>query len=244
MEDTRLTCSIQIMAPKLITLVRHGEGHHNVGPKYHLHDPYLTELGESQCRLLWGKFPQEPTPTLIVSSPLKRTLQTTIIGFTPFISSGKTPVIVMAELQETSSMPCDTGSPSEDLARDPALQLPGDAKPIDYSVLPGDWATKTGRWADDIGTLTSRATAVRRWLKDQHQEHIVCVLHGGFLHYLTEDWTGNGDFPGTGWRNTEFRQYVLDGETLVETAESRAGRTDKPLGNTEQMQFLESHPKN
>jgi len=215
------------MAPKLITLVRHGEAYHNVGEKYHLHDPYLTELGESQCRLMRGKFPQEPAPTLIVSSPLKRTLQTAIIGFAPFISSGKVPVTVMAELQETSKMPCDTGSPAEDLARDSALRLPGAAEPIDYSVLPGDWASKRGRWADSIEVLTNRAAAVRKWLKDQHQQHIVCVLHGGFLHYLTDDWAGNGDFPGTGWRNTEFRHYVLDGETLVETEESRAGRTNK-----------------
>lgn len=62
------------------------------------------------------------------------------------------------------------------------------------------------------------------------------------LHYLTEDWTGHGTLPGTGWTNTEFRTYVQDNTDnagLTETEESKQqhSHTEKPLGKTEQKQL-------
>lgn len=64
-----------------------------------------------------------------------------------------------------------------------------------------------------------------------------------FLHFLTEDWAGDGSPAGTGWANTEFRSYVFLEEeeggnaTIVETEESKARRVAHPLGQTELAEF-------
>ncbi|KAI5778396.1 histidine phosphatase superfamily [Geopyxis carbonaria] len=223
------------MAPKLITLVRHGQAHHNVDEKYHLRDPLLTPLGESQCRSLHTRFPSSPPIDLIATSPLKRTLQTSLLGFSDALAAG-TPLIALAELQETANLPCDTGSPAAELAAIPEFAH------IDFSGLPEDWTSKAGRWSAEPDALKKRATWVRRWLLEREEAHVVCVLHGGFLHHLTEDWTGHGVLPGTGWSNTEFRTYTFKegSDSLLETEESRRRRSDKPLGRTELKQVQET----
>lgn len=62
------------------------------------------------------------------------------------------------------------------------------------------------------------------------------------MHFLTEDWTGDGSAAGTGWENTEFRSYVFLEEsganaTIVETEESKARRVAHPPGQTELAEF-------
>ncbi|KAA8909674.1 histidine phosphatase superfamily [Sphaerosporella brunnea] len=236
------------MPPKLVTLVRHGQAEHNVDERYYLRDPYLTPLGEQQCMTLPARFPQEPAVDLLVTSPLKRTIQTTILGFPDPIAAG-VPVLALAELQETSEMPCDTGSDVSILQADPMLKATskGAKVHVDFSRIPPDWPSKTGFWSPEPDALRERARAVRKWLAERDEDHVVCVLHGGFLHYLTEDWTGSHDLPGTGWQNTEFRNYVFDPLeqlNLKETEESKARRVAAPLGKTEMRQFMESHTKN
>lgn len=224
------------MAPTLVTLVRHGQATHNVDFQQHLHDTYLTPLGESQCISLPSRFPPEPPVTLIISSPLKRTLQTTLIGFAPVVQRG-VEVVIVPEFQEASALPCDTGSDREVLEAEEIF------KGLDFSRLESGWNSKKGKWAPEPAALKERAKEARNFLKSLDTQHVVAVLHGAFLHYLTEDWAGDGLFPGTGWSNTEFRSYTFkedeegDNATLVETAESRARRTDHPLGNTEKREF-------
>lgn len=123
------------MPPTLVTLVRHGQAAHNVDFQHHLHDTYLTPLGESQCQSLPSRFPAEPPVTLLVSSPLKRTLQTTLIGFAPQVQSG-VKIEVVPEFQEASALPCDTGSPREVLEKEEAF------KGLDFSRLGEDWDSK------------------------------------------------------------------------------------------------------
>jgi broad specificity phosphatase PhoE len=254
------------MPPKLITLVRvippnpflcgsttnarpqHGQAEHNVDERYYLRDPYLTPLGEQQCMSLPQRFPPSPPVDLLVTSPLKRTIQTTILGFPGPIEAG-VPVTALAELQESSEMPCDTGTDVDILKADPMLKTTSEGAKvnIDFSHLPPDWNSKKGFWSPEPDALKERAKAVRKWLADRNEDHVVCVLHGGFLHYLTEDWTGHNDLPGTGWQNTEFRSYVFDPIEelkLKETDESKARRTEHSLGKTEMRQFMESHSKN
>jgi len=123
------------MAPRIITLVRHGQAYHNVDLKYHLPDPGLTPLGETQCHQLSKAFPSEPPVDLLVSSPLKRTIQTTLLGFKKQIENG-IKVELLAELQETTGKPCDTGSSRDDLEKEELF------KGLDFSGLPDDWNSK------------------------------------------------------------------------------------------------------
>ncbi|KAL9116489.1 MAG: hypothetical protein Q9187_006985 [Circinaria calcarea] len=150
----------------------------------------------------------------------------------------------MPELQETSNLPCDTGSSREVLEREF-----GD-KPVDFSLVHDDWNSNQGKFLPHAVAVEKRAEEVRQWLKARPEKEIVIVTHGGFLHYFTGDWSDSARFEGTGWSNTEFRSYQFSDETgddtsLVETKASRDGRrgTEKPLSKTEQMELRETTNK-
>ena len=169
---------------------------HNATGNYNLRDPYLTKLGEDQCLAIPERFPAQPPVELLATSPLRRTVQTMLLGFAAQVAAG-VPVVALAELQETSSMPCDTGSDAAELAADPRLAATatGASVVLDFSALPADWTSKAGRWAPAPGPLKARAQWVRRWLKDRPEAHVVVVLHAVFLRYVTDDWTGSKGPP-------------------------------------------------
>jgi len=64
--------------PVNIYLIRHGQAQHNVTQDHLIRDPLLTALGEKQARALHGTLPRMD---VIISSPLRRTLQTTLFAF-------------------------------------------------------------------------------------------------------------------------------------------------------------------
>jgi len=123
------------MAPRIITLVRHGEAQHIVTRNFLAPDTFLTPLGEAQCDELSRQFPSKPPVDLLVSSPLKRTIQTTLLGFKKQVERGVV-VELLAELQETSEKPCNTGSSRDVLEKEELFQG------LDFSGLPDDWTSK------------------------------------------------------------------------------------------------------
>lgn len=186
--------------PPIIHLVRHAQGLHNLqATNHYLHDPDLTELGEQQCIDLRKdeSFPHDKID-LIVSSPLKRTIRTALIAFGDTLKAKSMKIVCLQELQETSALPCDTGTPKDQ------LELEFKGQPVDFSRLDAGWDSKDGRWAPDTPAIEMRAREARIWLRDRPEKEIVCVTHGGFLHFLTEDWNEHDDFTGTGWANTEY----------------------------------------
>ncbi|KAL8998364.1 MAG: hypothetical protein Q9169_002577 [Polycauliona sp. 2 TL-2023] len=208
-----------------------------------MHDPALTPHGENQCLDLQSKFPYHDSINLLVCSPIQRTIQTTLLAFEPEISRG-VQCIALPEIQETSDLPCDTGSNVD------VLKEKFKSKPVDLSLLDEDWDSKKGRWAPDQDAIERRCREARQWLKARDEKAIVVVSHGGLLHYLTEDWAGSEKFQGTGWENTEFRSYCfVDGEnenaSMEETAESRQrrGNKDTPLTKEEKIQLRETATK-
>ncbi|KAL8763501.1 MAG: hypothetical protein Q9184_000713 [Pyrenodesmia sp. 2 TL-2023] len=216
-----------------------------------MHDPHLTPLGEQQCRELSNRFPYHDSVDLLVSSPLRRTIQTTLLSFTPEIARG-VKYFALPEIQETSDLPCDTGSSLSTLKQEFKDQR------VDLSLVPEDWDSKKGKWAAEQNTIEARCLEARKWLKARNESEIVIVAHGGLLHYLTEDWTASEKFQayyfcfvGTGWENTEFRSYrFVDGDdgtaSLEETDESRTRRNDKskPLTKEEKTQLRETTTQN
>ncbi|KAK4692386.1 hypothetical protein P7C71_g4807, partial [Lecanoromycetidae sp. Uapishka_2] len=231
------------MAP-IIHCVRHAQGYHNLSVENHcMPDPTLTAYGEEQCARLAHVFPYHKRVNLLVASPLRRTLYTTLYSFPSEIEKG-IPVIALPEAQETADVPCDTGSDVDILKK----EMKG--KPVDLSRVHEGWNSKTGRWAPTADKLEERARETRRWLKARKEKEIVLVTHGGFLHYFTEDWTDFKESLGTGWANVEFRSYQFvdekgDNASVVETKQSRELRrgTEKPLGKTERMELRETAKK-
>lgn len=207
------------MSP-LVYLIRHAEAEHNVEQQYYIRDPELTALGREQALALQAQFSQ--TPELLVTSPLKRAIETMLLAFTP----SKQQIVLMPELQEVSSMPCDTGSSVND------LQLWELTKTVDFSNLSPNWYIKKGMFASDIQSLRMRARGVRQWLQNRPERCIACITHGSFLRYITEESYDGSLIDIDRWDNTEVRAYEFHGMQLVETKESISKRRAYEFVNT------------
>jgi len=104
------------MTPK-VYLVRHAEAVHNMLDDCTIHDPRLTQSGRDAAAKLNRATEQniQQTAELIVTSPLTRALQTTIIGFPALRARLETQaepkgIIVLSRLQEADDNPCKFAS--------------------------------------------------------------------------------------------------------------------------------------
>jgi broad specificity phosphatase PhoE len=173
------------MAPT-IHLVRHAQGYHNIAvDNEDIRDPDLTETGLQQCKDLRESFVHHDKVTRIVASPLRRTVYTAIHAFG---EDRHYPITALDLLQEVSDAPCDTGSDKEKLAAEFGGKL--EVRGVDPS-----WTDKSSssKFEPTVEKLTARALEARRVLRDlagDGDEHIVVTSHGGFLHFLTDDWFG------------------------------------------------------
>lgn len=228
-----------------IHCVRHAQGFHNVGGgNYSLPDPSLTPLGEQQCEdLRNSSFSNQTKISLVAASPLCRTLHTASLVFDEALASHEScspTILALPDAQEISDDLCDTGS-------DPAVLrkvAAENAWPVDLSLVEDGWNSKSvqGPYSPRDSAIRARARSVRRLLRQNVRElmkkgdpapQIVLVTHGGFLHYLTNDWEESDTYAGTGWRNCETRSYEFEEDcmqdadfeaNLVETMESRLNR--------------------
>ncbi|RYO92414.1 hypothetical protein DL766_000384 [Monosporascus sp. MC13-8B] len=201
------------MAPNSrIILVRHGQAEHNVSLDYSIPDAPLTPLGRKQAVALARAIPDlQAEAELIAASPLRRTLQTALLGFGPALARlGGAPrgLVCVPQAQECNDLPCDTGSARSALEADP--EFAG----IDFAGLPDDWTSKRGFWAAEAGALAARAAWVRRWLRDRPEKTIVLVAHGDFLRQITADARRAGAPSDHPWRNAEARVFEFAPETV------------------------------
>ncbi|KAH8197152.1 hypothetical protein TruAng_008681 [Truncatella angustata] len=175
--------------PPQVILIRHGEAEHN----WTLHDPNLTEKGAAQCKQLAidlqtrYTFPQE---TLIVVSPLVRTLQSFQHGLAWLAEKG-VPVELRAEWQETTGNPCDIGTEIDKIAPEwPHL---------DFSTVDKAWPAKTGLYDPSQEGLLNRARVVREWLYHRPEKYVVVMTHSGFIRRVAPS--------NSKYANAEFRIY-------------------------------------
>ncbi|KAG5980976.1 hypothetical protein E4U55_003430 [Claviceps digitariae] len=223
-----------------IHLVRHAQGYHNVSVANEaLPDPDLTPSGECQCSDLRAAFPFHANLVKLVSSPMRRTIHTCNLSFGG--PGHLYPIILLDSLQEVSTSPCDTGSGNEVLLEEYGYNIETDR-------LRDGWTDKTqGMFEPTMEALTARAKDARRTLLEiavDAEGDVAVVTHGGFLHFLTDDWEGIPEDGATAWTNCMFRSYTFDEHPddeddvrLVETYESRRRRqplATKPLTLTEQ----------
>ena len=243
--------------PTYVHLVRHAQGYHNLTGNHHLRDPDLTPIGTEQCARLQKTFPLLPQITHLVASPLRRTIYTCLLSFEPALQNPgivTKKVIAFPQLQEVSPMPCDTGSELDKLVAEF-----GPAGQVDLGLVTEGWNDKVSAsspYVPEMHKLETRARNTRLWLRELGAKfeaenpgvdaHIVAVTHGGFLHFLTQDWDGMNPQAGTGWENTEWRTYgFVNGEDgddeagLRETGVSwrRRRGSEKGLSETEQMEL-------
>ncbi|GAA6061511.1 hypothetical protein JCM10212_004501 [Sporobolomyces blumeae] len=195
------------MTDKILYLTRHAQAEHNVAEDYSIPDAPLTKLGREQSAKLRKDTENGFTKDveLLVSSPLKRPMQTFIIGYAPLrerLEKAGQPVVLLPELQEVNALPCDTGSSRISLERDPEFAGLDFAR-LDSAAADHDgteWTSKRGFFSPD--RVEERARWVRRWLRDRKENKIVVVAHGDILRCLTE-----GRQSATPWANAEVRAY-------------------------------------
>ncbi|KAI0867385.1 histidine phosphatase superfamily [Hypoxylon argillaceum] len=213
------------MAP-IIDVIRHAESTHNIPGNVDVRDPNLTPNGEAQAFQLGSSYAFMSRISHIVSSPMQRSLRTALIAFGEVLLTDKK-VILLPEIQETGVRLSDTGHPPEVLER---VFGPN----IDTSLLDRDWCCKdhSSKYIPDIALVEARAREARVFLRGLAQgapddAHIVVVSHGGFLHFLTEDFSGLSERYFTTYGNTLMRsfQFVdLHGDDpdakMVQTEES------------------------
>jgi len=173
----------------ILHLVRHAVAVHNATQDFTILDPPLTPYGREQATKLHHLTEQniQQTAELIVTSPLTRTLQTTIIGFPALrarleAQAEHKGIIALSRLQETGVNPCnfasrmcigilkemhtgDTGRPQEELER--IEEFSG----IDFSLLEDDWTSKKGDFDPEVDR--ERAKWVRKWLRARPEKEIV-----------------------------------------------------------------------
>jgi broad specificity phosphatase PhoE len=187
--------------PVFLHLVRHAQGFHNLPPgNEKLADPDLTTVGRKQCQDLRAIFPYHDQKPLLVASPLRRTLETCLQSF---YGADMAPVMAVPELQEISLFPCDIGSEVDVLNAQYHER-------VDMSRVQDGWNDKTAPgspWQPKKSKLQARAKAARRSLRElargraakaggEGDVHVVAVSHGGFLHFVTDDWHGIPDDRG------------------------------------------------
>lgn len=128
--------------PPLVHCVRHAQGEHNLSTALHvLPDPGLTELGEEQCRQLRDRFPYHDRVGLVTASPLRRTIYTALLSFEPVLKANPgSKVVALPDIQETSDVPCDTGSDLDVLQK----EFTEKGLPVDLGLLTKDWNNKVG----------------------------------------------------------------------------------------------------
>ncbi|KZT13189.1 phosphoglycerate mutase-like protein [Laetiporus sulphureus 93-53] len=188
---------------KRIYLTRHAQAEHNVAEDYTIHDALLTELGRQQAAKLHADTHHtiQQSAELLVTSPLRRTLSTTVIGYetlrTKLEQQGKQ-VVVLPQLQECNNLPCDIGSPRE------ALESVPEYAGLSFHHLDPSWTSKSEFYAASNSALKARARWVRQYLRSLPEREIVVVSHGDCLRYITE-----GHKSHHPWANVEVREYTF-----------------------------------
>ncbi|KAI7474010.1 hypothetical protein KC357_g5356 [Hortaea werneckii] len=196
------------MAPNSrIILTRHAQAEHNVDLDYSIPDAPLTPLGKKQAATLAPQIKELAKEVdLVVSSPLKRTLQTTKLGWAPALERlGIENVICLPQAQECNAHPCDTGSPKE------VLEAESEFAGFDLSGLTPDWISKKGFYAADPTSLANRAKWVRQWLRDRPEKTIVLVAHGDVLRRITSGPSGPSTYM---WQNAEAKIVRFDAKSV------------------------------
>lgn len=115
--------------------------------RHHLCDPPLTPLGHEQCGQLRGAFPDNDKVSLVLASPLKRTIQTASYCFGAALARPDVPFLLVPLAQEVAANPCDTGFPADELrGAVPELvkegEVPFDLGKIDFGMVEQGWNSK------------------------------------------------------------------------------------------------------
>jgi broad specificity phosphatase PhoE len=139
--------------------------------------------------------------SLIVTSPLTRTLQTATNALA-FLTLLGVPIIASPLFQETTNNNIDIGRSASSLT--PLFSQ------VDFSHVEEDeiWPKKDGIYAYSYESLIERGKVAQQWLKERPEKVVAVVSHDGFLRV---------GICGKKFGNADFRIFEFDeGDGLVE----------------------------
>jgi broad specificity phosphatase PhoE len=190
-----------------IHLLRHAEAVHNLYHDKTISDPPLTSLGHQEATKLGENFPRKDKVGIILTSPLKRAIETALDAFSPILDkSSPRPVhvngieggaqfVIYPEVQPVTDIPSDIGSNKECLEE----YFPG----LDFSTLNSCWPKREGEYKDDDAAIAARGQRVRDYLAQLVESlerkkrcDIVLVTHGVVRDFVGEDHGDQWDRPG------------------------------------------------
>lgn len=193
-------------------VVRHAEGIHNPANDKSIRDPPLTPRGIEQSQILSQKFPCKEEIGLVITSPLRRTLQTALVGFQQMLNERYYPkaakdgfpngarLLIEPDIQAHSARPCDMGS-EQAILQSEFPHLPWEELAFD-PLFPA----KEGLYATDKESLIQRGQRLQRLFEEQFaalagsgRPDIVVVSHGGFMQFVV--WDNKIAFDSAGWRS-------------------------------------------
>jgi len=181
---------------KILHLVRHAQGIHNVHPDTMKSpaglDAPLTEEGLRQCAQL-ARAVGSVSPDVIITSPLTRTAQTAALCFASQLKVG-VPLVALESVRETVNYLCDARRPLSTIVADVQAQG-GVVVDISQGCLHEHdelWASYERRHGSqeafdrhresaDLPALALRAREAFAWLAQRPEREIVVVSHSAFL---------------------------------------------------------------
>ncbi|KAI0018656.1 phosphoglycerate mutase-like protein [Xylariomycetidae sp. FL0641] len=219
------------MPPTLI-LVRHAQALHNLTKDYSIPDPDLSEKGQEQCVQLRQGLMEHPLAQkaeLIITSPMRRTIQTALRSVDWLVEKG-VPIQADAGWQENSDKPCDTGSPIAKIEKEFPV--------IDFkTLLDPVWPDKTSPAAKHYHytktALLVRAQTSLKKLYERPEKVIIVVAHSAFLRLaVTGCWFYNADF-----RIFDFAEMASPGDQyrLEQHESTREGGGGLGISFTEEV---------
>ena len=197
--DTPLDDLKKYRCVKQLHVIRHAEGTHNVNQEYRDArnlDARLTDKGEDQCRALAARLedgdPDLFEAQLVVTSPMTRCIQTTLLTLDPVLRQNTNlPVLANELIRETVNYNCDRRRDISEISNEFGRV---DCSLIDHNVDP-IWA----RYEERLGSATEctrhressqlykvaeRARRFFEWLETRPEEKVIICSHRAYLRCL------------------------------------------------------------
>lgn len=193
---------------KVLHIVRHAQGTHNVNKNYRDEinlDARLTELGRQQCEQLAQRVTDLPID-LIVTSPLTRCVQTALYSFPHAVAMGKStsgnpiPFVAHESIRETVNFKCDQRRAISEIASEFGDAVDFSICDIDEDYIWNEYETRLGPNYDDhresaeLHVVAQRGRQFFQWLQGRPEQNVVVCTHSAFLRCL-KSWGHPGGVP-------------------------------------------------
>ena len=167
--------------PPTLHLVRHAQGYHNLDPHNEdtLFNPPLTKRGRDQCQRLAATFPYHADIDFVISSPLRRTIETTLLGFSPLLTKRKLKILLEPRCQETTAKPSDTGVRAQQILEDFGPDV------VDVSRVVDGWNTDQGEWEMNEENLELHCKELHQFLASLPHSNLLLVAHGSVSYNIS-----------------------------------------------------------